>query len=126
MEEQLQKGDIIRSPQGYLAHVNWSDKELVGCSFIEKSFPSLACMTYRKDEIFVVRRGPKQFWKEMFKLQSDEMLREEIKQERAMRAVLPTQEERAVRKRDNVTSLLKDLSASDQEALIKMIREKKR
>jgi hypothetical protein len=124
--ELLSKGDIIRSPRGYLASVNWDDGEMIGCSFIERSFPSLACMTYKKSEVFVVKRGPQQFWKEMFKRISDEGLREEIKQERALRLVTPTQKEKVVRKRDNVKSLLKELTQEDQEALVAMLRERRK
>jgi hypothetical protein len=126
MEEKLSKGDIIRSPRGYLARVNWDDGVMVGVSFIEASFPSLACMTYKKEEVFVVKRGPQQFWKELFKKISDEGLREEIKQERALRAVTPTQEQKVVRKRDNVKSLLKELTQEDQKALVEMLRERRK
>ncbi len=125
MEEPLQKDDIIRSPRGYLASVNWSDGEHVGVSFIEKNFGPLSCMTFKRDEVFVVKRGPKTFFKELFKKISDEVLREEIKQEREMRVVTPTQEQKVVRKRDNVKALLKDLSAGDQEALVEFIRMRK-
>ena len=62
-ENLLQKNDIIRTPRGYFAKVNWDNGESVGVSYIEKIFPSLACMTFKKKEIFVVRRGQKCFLK---------------------------------------------------------------
>ena len=90
MEELLTKNDIIRTPRGYFAKVNWDDGESVGASYIEKVFPSLACMTFKKKEIFIVKRGTEMFFKEIFKEMEEEEKREEIKQERAMRKVTPT------------------------------------
>ncbi len=127
--ERLSKGDIIRSPRGYLASVNWDrgedEKREVGVSFIERSFPSLACMTYKFKEIFVVKRGTQSFFKEMFKKISTEALREEIKQERALRAQLPTQEEKVVRRRNNLGMLLGELTQEDQRALLEMLAKRR-
>ena len=125
MEELLTKGDIIRTPRGYFAKVNWDDGESVGVSYIEKVFPSLACMTFKKEEVFVVRRGTEMFFKEMFKKMGEEERREEIKQERVRRKVTPTKEEKVVRKRDNIRKMLKELSREDERELVKMIRERK-
>jgi len=126
MEDLLQKNDIIRTPRGYFAKVNWDDGENVGVSYIEKVFPSLACMTFKKEEIFVVRRGTEMFFKEVFKKMEEEEKREEIKQERAMRKVTPTKKEKVVRKRDNIKKILKELSREDERELIKIIREKRK
>ena len=125
MEELLTKNDIIRTPRGYFAKVNWDDGESVGVSYIEKVFPSLACMTFKKKEIFVVRRGTETFFKQMFKKMEEKERREEIKQERARRKVTPTKEEKVVRKRDNIRKMLKELSREDEKELVKMIRERK-
>ena len=125
MENLLQRGDIIRTPRGYFAKVNWDDGESVGVSYIEKIFPSLACMTFKKEEVFVVRRGTETFFKQMFKKMEEKERREEIKQERAKRKVTPTKEEKVVRKRDNIKGILKELSREDERELMKMIREKK-
>jgi len=125
MKELLTKNDIIRTPRGYFAKVNWDDGENVGVSYIEKVFPSLACMTFKKEEIFVVRRGTEMFFKEVFKKMEEEEKREEIKQERAMRKVTPTKKEKVVRKRDNIKKILKELSREDERELIKIIREKR-
>ena len=125
MEDLLQKDDIIRTPRGYFAKVNWDDGENVGVSYIEKVFPSLACMTFKKKEVFVVKRGTEVFFKEIFKKMKEEERREEIKQERAMRKVTPTKKEKVVRKRNNIKGILKELSREDERELVKMIREKK-
>ena len=125
MEELLTKNDIIRTPRGYFAKVNWDDGESVGVSYIEKVFPSLACITFKKKEIFVVRRGTEMFFKEMFKKMEEKERREEIKQERAKRKVTPTKEEKVVRKRNNIKEILKELSREDERELMKMIREKR-
>ena len=125
MEELLTKNDLIRTPRGYFAKVNWDDGESVGVSYIEKIFPSLACMTFKKKEIFVVRRGTETFFKQMFKKMEEKERREEIKQERARRKVTPTKEEKVVRRRDNIKGMLKELSREDEKELIKMIRERK-
>ena len=126
MEELLTKNDIIRTPRGYFAKVNWDDGESVGVSYMEKVFPSLACMTFKKEEVFIVRRGTEMFFKEMFKKMKEEERREEIKQERAKRKVTPTKEEKVVRKRDNIKEILKELSREDERELIKIIREKRK
>ena len=125
MEDLLQKGDIIRTPRGYFAKVNWDDGENVGVSYIEKASLSLACMTFKKKEVFVVRRGTETFFKQMFKKMEEEKRREEIKQERAMRKVTPTKEEKVVRKRGNIKEILKELSREDERELIKIIKERK-
>ena len=125
MEELLTKNDIIRTPRGYFAKVNWDDGENVGVSYMEKVFPSLACMTFKKEEVFVVRRGTETFFKQMFKKMGEEERREEIKQERAMRKVTPTKEEKVVRKRNNIKEILKELSREDERELMKIIREKR-
>ena len=125
MEDLLQKNDIIRTPRGYFAKVNWDDGESVGVSYIEKVFPSLACMTFKKEEIFIIKRGTEMFFKEVFKKMEEEEKREEIKQERAMRKVTPTKKEKVVRKRDNIKKILKELSREDERELIKIIREKR-
>ena len=125
MEELLTKNDIIRTPRGYFAKVNWDDGENVGVSYIEKVFPSLACMTFKKKEVFVVRRGTEMFFKEMFKKMEEEEKREEIKQERAKRKITPTKKEKVIRKRNNIKEILKELSREDERELIKIIREKR-
>ena len=125
MEELLTKGDIIRTPRGYFARVNWDDGESVGASYIEKVFPSLACMTFKKKEVFVVRRGTEMFFKEMFKKMEEEEKREEIKQERVRRKITPTKKEKVIRKRDNIKEILKELSREDERELIKIIKERK-
>ena len=125
MEDLLQRGDIIRTPRGYFAKVNWDDGENVGVSYIEKVFPSLACMTFKKKEVFVVRRGTEMFFKEVFEKMKEEERREEIKQERAKRKVIPTKKEKVVRKRNNVKKILKELSREDERELVKIIKEKK-
>ena len=125
MDDLLQKNDIIRTPRGYFAKVNWDDGESVGVSYMEKVFPSLACMTFKKKEVFVVRRGTEMFFKEMFKKMKEEERREEIKQERAKRKITPTKKEKVVRKRNNIKEILKELSREDERELVKMIREKK-
>ena len=125
MEELLTKGDIIRTPRGYFAKVNWDDGESVGVSYIEKVFPSLACMTFKKKEVFIIKRGTEMFFKEVFKKMEEEEKREEIKQERAMRKVTPTKKEKVVRKRDNIKEILKELSREDERELVKVIRERK-
>ena len=125
MEELLTKGDIIRTPRGYFARVNWDDGENVGVSYMEKVFPSLACMTFKKKEIFIVKRGTEMFFKEIFKEMKEEERREEIKQERARRKVTPTKKEKVVRKRNNIKGILKELSREDERELIKIIKERK-
>jgi len=125
MEDLLQKNDIIRTPRGYFARVNWDDGESVGVSYIEKVFPSLACMTFKKEEIFVVKRGTEMFFKEVFKKMKEEERREEIKQERARRKITPTKKEKVVRKRNNIKEILKELSREDERELIKIIKERK-
>ena len=125
MEELLTKGDIIRTPQGYFAKVNWDDGESVGASYTEKIFPSLACMTFKKKEVFVVRKGTEMFFKEMFKKMEEEERREEIKQERARRKVTPTKKEKVVRKRNNIKEILKELSREDERELMKIIKERR-
>jgi len=125
MEELLTKNDIIRTPRGYFARVNWDDGESVGVSYIEKVFPSLACMTFKKEEIFVVKRGTEMFFKEVFKKMKEEERREEIKQERARRKITPTKKEKVVRKRNNIKEILKELSREDERELIKIIEERK-
>ena len=125
MEDLLQKNDIIRTPRGYFARVNWDDGESVGVSYIKKVFPSLACMTFKKEEIFVVKRGTEMFFKEVFKKMKEEERREEIKQERARRKITPTKKEKVVRKRNNIKEILKELSREDERELIKIIEERK-
>ena len=125
MEDLLQKNDIIRTPRGYFAKVNWDDGENVGVSYIEKVFPSLACMTFKKEEIFVVKRGTEMFFKEVFKKMEEEEKREEIKQERAKRKITPTKKEKVIRKRNNIKEILKELNREDERELVKMIRERK-
>ena len=125
MEDLLQKNDIIRTPRGYFAKVNWDDGESVGVSYIEKVFPSLACMTFKKEEIFIVRRGTEMFFKEIFKEMEEEERREEIKQERARRKITPTKKEKVVRKRNNIKEILKELSREDERELMKIIKERK-
>lgn len=129
----LHRGDIIRSPRGYLAQVNWSKlnktgdgklEEWIGCTFIDKGFKGVEHMTYRADEVFVVRRGTQEFWKEMFKHISDEALRDEIKAERALRVQVPEQKQRS-QSVIRISSMLKELTGSDQEALVKMLRERR-
>ena len=125
MEELLTKNDIIRTPRGYFAKVNWDDGENVGASYIEKVFPSLVCMTFKKKEVFVVKRGTEMFFKEVFKKMKEEERREEIKQERVRRKITPTKKEKVVRKRNNIKEILKELSREDERELMKMIREKR-
>ena len=125
MEELLTKNDIIRTPRGYFAKVNWDDGENVGVSYMEKVFPSLACVTFKKKEVFVVRRGTETFFKQMFKKMEEEERREEIKQERARRKVTPTKKEKVVRRRNNIKGILKELSREDERELIKIIKERK-
>ena len=132
-EATLNKGDIIRSPRGYLATVNWSKVkevegkpvEWIGCTFISQGFKGLECMTYRADEVFIVRRGAREFWNEMFRHISDEKLRDEIKAERAIRLQIPESRPQ-VQAVARTHSLLKDLTAEDQEALIMLIRERRK
>jgi len=121
--EKIQKNDIVRTPRGYLASVV-SVGEFVNCSYI-KSSTSIP-MSFKSSELFLVKSGVNEFWGQLFKKINKEELREEIKQERALRATLPTKEEKVIRKRDNFSSLLKDLTQEDQEALIKMLRERRR
>jgi hypothetical protein len=129
----LNKGDIIRSPRGYLASVNWSKigkidnkpVEWIGCTFIDRGFKGIECMTYRADEVFVVRRGANEFWNEMFKQISDEELRNEIRTERALRMQMPKRKPE-VQVVARTRSLLKDLTDEDQEALIQLIRARRR
>ena len=125
MEDLLQKNDIIRTPRGYFAKVNWDDGENVGASYIEKVFPSLVCMTFKKKEIFVVKRGTEMFFKEMFKKMEEEEKREEIKQERAKRKITPTKKEKVIRRRNNIKKILKELSREDERELVKIIKERR-
>jgi len=120
----LKEDDIVRTPRGYLASVISVGKEFVNCAYI-KSRESIP-MSFRELEVFLVKSADKEFWGEMFKRMSKEELKEEVKRERAMRATLPSEKEKVVRRRDNVSSLLKDLTQEDQEALVRMLRERRK
>lgn len=129
---EVSKGDIIRTKRGLLATVlSVSPKASEGLDFINCSymscyhFPSLPMVTLRSDEIFVVKSGGKEFWKEMFRQMEEEELRDVIRAERAIRATMPTPKEKTIRRGKVINDLLEELDLKDFEELSALIKAKK-
>ena len=129
----MEKGDLVRTEGGFFACVNWvreyeqADGEkynLVGCSYVERTFPPLACMTFREEELTLVKTKEKEFFSSIFKTISDEERRYEIARERAVRRTIPTPEQKVIKRNCNLDAIFKELSKSEVEALKEVIRER--
>jgi hypothetical protein len=129
----MEKGDLVRTERGFFAKVNWvreyeqADGEkynLVGCSYVERTFPPLACMTFKEGELTLVKTKEKEFFSSIFKMIDEEERRYEIARERAVRKTMPTQEQKVIKRNCNLDSIFKELSASEIEALKEVIRAK--
>ncbi len=124
--ELLNQGDIVRTPRGYFARVLTDSGEQVRVNWIGVSFSGLPTFNFRKSDIKIVKTETEDFFKSTFKQIEKEALRRVIAQERELRkASAPSAEMKLVRRRDNIKSMLKELSLKDSEALVEFIREKK-
>jgi hypothetical protein len=120
--EQLSKNDLIRTPRGFLANVNYHNINagMIGCSFIEGTMlPGLKGMIFKEEEVIVIKRGTQQFFNDLFKMLEKEELREVIKEERRMRSIQPTEKEKVVRKKSVMEELLGELGEDDLRELKK-------
>jgi hypothetical protein len=121
----LESGDLIRTPRGYFATVISDSGDSIRASWMGREFPSLPTITLKKSEIIVVKTKTADFFEKLFKKLEREELRRVISEERGVRAKAPREEEKIVRKRSNIKSMLKELTLEDEEALIEFIRRKK-
>jgi hypothetical protein len=121
------KGDIVKTPTGHLARVNWSsERGDCGVTYLPQSpYSGLESMVFRIDEVEMVKRGEQSFFREVFEKMSDEELREELRKERAVRASSPSPSQEKERKESEVGKLLKQLSPEETEKLKEWIKKRK-
>lgn len=109
-----QKGDIVRTPRGNFASVNWVSEGEVGATYSPIApYTGLESMVFKIEEVEVVQSGIKSFFQEMFKKMTDEELRNELKREREVRTTPPSPKQTAVRRDANMISILKELSPEE-------------
>jgi hypothetical protein len=124
-DEELSKGDLIRTPQGYFAWVNWDNREkgMIGVQYVDcpgNLIPGLGCMTFPRGEVEVIKRGTKLFFEELFASLGGPSLEEAISAERAIRTKLPEEKVRVLRKKNQLGELLKELTDEELSEFIKI------
>ncbi len=122
---ELEKGDVVKTPQGYFGKVNWVTEEIVGISYVGKAFSGLDGMTFPLTEVTLVQKNQAALFREEFKEMSDEELRSQLQRERTARTILPTPTQRAAKRKDDVSSILKELSSEDKAALAEFLKAKR-
>jgi len=84
--EELESGDLVRTPRGYVGRVNWVREGLVGVTYVSGSGASwLGGMTFPRSELFLLRKDPRRYLEDKFRGLSEEELRREVRGERRRR-----------------------------------------
>jgi len=126
--EELESGDLVRTPRGYVGRVNWVREGLVGVTYVSGSGASwLGGMTFPRSELFLLRKDPRRYLEDKFRGLSEEELRREVRGERRRREEGAVERavgrvERGERKGEEerkLKEMLKDLTEEDLRVILR-------
>ncbi len=125
-EMNFQVDDLVRTPQGLFGEV-----ESVGREFVKVRYerPSMLAMVksfqFKPKELQLVKRGKEEWWEKVFHKIRREELREVVGQERAVRAEMPSEEEKKKRVVRRKMDLVGELTQEELEDVARWVREKR-